>query len=233
MAVRIAAHEARNQLRRATVLSKIRSMSATDPYDLVRRGYDAVSYRYRGDDDAPAEYAEWIDGLRSRLRHGASVLDLGCGCGVPVARSLASHGYAMTGVDISEIQIERARRLVPSATFLNADATRVDFAADSFDAIVCLFVLIHLPVPAQQLLLQRMAAWLRPGGLLLVTTGAAAWTGIEKNWLGGDAPMWWSHPNAATYRRWLSDAGFIVDTEGYVPEGNGGHQLFWAMTDPA
>jgi hypothetical protein len=93
--------------------------------------------------------------------------------------------------------------------------------------------LIHLPKPAQQLLLQRIAYWLRPGGLLLVTTGAVAWTGIEENWLGGDRPMWWSHPDAATYRCWLSDAGFTVDAEDYVPEGNAGHQLFWARTDPA
>jgi len=113
-------------------------MRESDPYDLVRRGYDAVSYRYRSDEDVPADYAEWINGLRYRLHHGASVLDLGCGCGIPVARSLATHGYAVTGVDFSEVQIDRARRLVPSATFLHADATRVDFAAASFDAIVCL-----------------------------------------------------------------------------------------------
>lgn len=219
-------------LRRETVLTKIRVMRESESYELVRRGYDAVSYRYRGDDDAPAEYTEWINGLQCRLHDGASVLDLGCGCGVPVARTLASHGYTVTGVDISEVQIDRARRLVPSATFVNADATRVDFAAASFDAIVCLYVLIHLPQPTQQRLLHRMASWLRPGGALLATTGAAAWTGIEENWLDGDTPMWWSHPDAATYRRWLSDAGFIVDAEGYVAEGNGGHQLFWARTDP-
>jgi 2-polyprenyl-3-methyl-5-hydroxy-6-metoxy-1,4-benzoquinol methylase len=208
-------------------------MRETDPYELVRRGYDAVSYRYRGDADLPPEYAEWINGLRSRLPDGSSVLDLGCGCGIPVARSLASHGYAVTGVDISEVQIDRARRLVPSATFLNADVTRIEFAVASFDAIVCLYVLIHLPAPAQQLLLHRLASWLRPGGLLVATTGAAAWTGIEENWLGGDAPLWWSHPGAATYRRWLRDAGFTVDAEEFVPEGNGGHQLFWARTDAA
>jgi 2-polyprenyl-3-methyl-5-hydroxy-6-metoxy-1,4-benzoquinol methylase len=77
------------------------------------------------------EYAEWIDGLRSRLRQRATVLDLGCGCGVPVASSLASHGYAVTRVDFSEVQIDRARRLVPTPTFLNACATRIAFAAAS------------------------------------------------------------------------------------------------------
>jgi hypothetical protein len=60
-----------------------------DPHvDLVRLGYDAVSERYRGDDDQPPEYAEWLQTLSARLPSHARVLDLGCGCGVPVSREL-------------------------------------------------------------------------------------------------------------------------------------------------
>ena len=40
--------------------------------------------------------------------------------------------------------------------------------------------------------------------------------------------MWWSHADVATYRRWLRQAGFVVLREEYVPEGDGGHSLFWA-----
>lgn len=203
-------------------------MSPSDPYEIVRRGYDVLSYRYRADDDQPPEYATWIDGLRDRLPVGASVLDLGCGCGVPMARSLAAHGCAVTGVDVSRVQIERARSLVPSATFLHANATRLEFAPESFDAVVCLYVVIHLPQPAQQRLFGQIAAWLKPGGRLLATTGSQAWTGTEDNWLGGDAPMWWSHPDAATYRRWLHEVGLTIESEDFVPEGSGGHHLFWA-----
>jgi hypothetical protein len=57
--------------------------------------------------------------------------------------------------------------------------------------------------------------------------------GIEENWLGGGAPMWWSHADAATYRRSLTEAGRTIDAEGFAPEGNGGHQLFWARTATA
>jgi cyclopropane fatty-acyl-phospholipid synthase-like methyltransferase len=42
-----------------------------------------------------------------RVSAGSAVLDLGGGCGVPVARRLAPR-YAMTGVDLSPVQIERA-----------------------------------------------------------------------------------------------------------------------------
>jgi SAM-dependent methyltransferase len=200
----------------------------TDPAEIVRRGYDAVSHRYRGDDDAPAEYLEWLAALRSQLPERARVLDLGCGNGVPVAMALAAAGHDVTGVDVSEVQIERARRLVPEATFRLGDATEVDFPDASFDAVVCLYALIHMPLDRQPALIARIGRWLRPGGWLVATTGASAWTGAEERWLGGEAAMWWSHADAATYRGWIAAAGLRVESEAFVPEGASGHQLFWA-----
>jgi len=32
----------------------------------------------------------------------------------------------------------------------------------------------------------------------------------------------------ATYRAWLEDAGLEVTEQDFVPEGDGGHALFWA-----
>ncbi|MCW6003554.1 class I SAM-dependent methyltransferase [Micromonospora sp. CPCC 205371] len=203
-------------------------MNVPDPTELVRRGYDSLSLRYRGDHDNPAGHASWLAELRLRLPANADVLDLGCGCGVPVARALADNGHQVVGVDLSEVQINRARRLVPKATFLHADATGVAFPDRTFDAVICLYALIHMPLDAQPHVLRRVAAWLRPGGLLLATTGAQAWTGTEDRWLGGTAAMWWSHADAATYRKWIIQAGLDIDAEHFVPEGSSGHQLFWA-----
>jgi len=182
-------------------------MTTDDESELVRRGYNALSYHYRPDDAAEGRYAPWIAELTGRLPAAAAVLDLGCGCGVPVARSLAASGYQVTGVDISEVQIDRARRLVPEGTFLRADATQVRFPTGSFDAIVCLYALIHMPLAAQPQLLRRAASWLRPAGWLLTVAGHSAWTGTDDNWLDGHAPMWWSHADAGTYRTWLEQAG--------------------------
>lgn len=203
-------------------------MPEPDPSEIVRRGYDALSYRYRADDAGPGGYAAWLTALRERVPPGGAVLDLGCGCGVPVARELAGHGLAVTGVDLSEVQVRRARRLVPEARFLRADVTRARFPAAAFDAVVCLYTLIHLPLDEQPPLLARIAGWLRPGGWLLATTGHRAWTGAEDGWLGGGVPMWWSHADAATYRAWIGQAGLEVADEAFISEGDGGHALFWA-----
>jgi 2-polyprenyl-3-methyl-5-hydroxy-6-metoxy-1,4-benzoquinol methylase len=203
-------------------------VTVPDPKDLVRRGYDAASHRYREDDAGDGQYGPWIAALRGRLPAGGAVLDLGCGCGVPVARSLTAEGHGVTGVDLSEVQIRRARELVPEGSFICADAVTVDLPVASFDAVVCLYALIHIPLAEQPSLLARITRWLRPGGWLLATTGHRTWTGTEPDWLGSGAAMWWSHADTATYRSWISRAGLTVVDEGFVPEGTSGHTLFWA-----
>ena len=199
-----------------------------NPVDLVRSGYNALSRYYRGDDDPAHEYDGWLADLQDRLPAAGRVLDIGCGCGVPVARRLSAAGYGVTGVDISDVQIERARQLVPAASFIRADATELDFPTGSFDAVICLYALIHMPLDRQPPLLRLISRWLRPGGWFLVTTGQDAWTGTEDNWLGGPAAMWWSHADADTYRSWISRAGMEITSQQFVPEGDGGHALFWA-----
>lgn len=196
--------------------------------ELVRSGYDELSLRYRADDAGAGAYGPWLDRLRASLPEAARVLDAGCGCGVPVARDLAAAGYRVTGVDVSEVQIERARRLVPQAEFLRADLTEVDFAPGSFDAVVALYSIIHVPLDAQPQLLASFARWLVPGATLLITTGSQPWTGTQAGWLGGSATMWWSQAGTSTYRDWLGAAGFRIASESFVPEGDSGHSLFWA-----
>jgi len=201
-----------------------------DPKELVRRGYDRVSRAYRADAADDGEYAAWLELLETRVAAGAAILDLGCGCGVPVARRL-SRRYAVTGIDLSPVQIERARELVPGATFVCADMSTLEFPAASFSVIVCLFALFHLPLAEQPAILRAAATWLQPGGIFLVTvaSGHQAWTGIENDWLGVEGgDMWWDHADAATYHKWLMDAGFTVELERFVPEGTGGHTFILA-----
>jgi 2-polyprenyl-3-methyl-5-hydroxy-6-metoxy-1,4-benzoquinol methylase len=147
-----------------------------------------------------------------------------------MARQLTALGHQVLGIDISRTQIERAGRLVPNARFLHGDVSDASLEPASFDGIVCLYLLIHLPLPEQQALIRNISVWLRPGGVLLATTGATAWTGQEPNWLGAGAAMWWSHPDAGTYREWLTAAGFTIEHDEFVPEGASGHQLFLARS---
>ena len=86
--------------------------------ELVRSGYDAISMAYRdergranpsGSEDTTA-YENWLDELAELLPDGASVLDLGCGAGVPASRILVDRGFNVTGLDISAVQIRACVR---------------------------------------------------------------------------------------------------------------------------
>jgi SAM-dependent methyltransferase len=198
-----------------------------DPKRVVRAGYDRISGAYRSDtfELEGTWYETALAALTAHLAPGGSVLDLGCGCGIPVARHL-SERFDVTGVDLSDHQIERARRLVPNARFIREDMTSVDFPDDAFDAVVSFWAIIHVPVAEQGALFDAIARWLRPGGILLITVGGSAWTGVEDDWLG--APMYWSHGDPDAYAAALADRRFAVLEEWWIPEDDGGHAAFLA-----
>ena len=202
--------------------------------ETVRRGWNQVSYRYRPRRTSSdcfghlaKEYRGWLAPIGRSLPRGAAVLELGSGTGVPTAR-LLSRSFRVTGVDISDRQVRRARRLVPAARFLRADLSEVDFPARTFAAVVALYSFIHVPRQDHARLFRRVARWLAPGGWFLVTLGHSRYEGREARWLGTHATMLWSHYDAATYRRRLREAGFRIVRQEFVPEDDGGHELFWA-----
>ena len=62
-----------------------------NPKEIVKQGYDKISYNYRSDDGRfmPSDYGGWLAELTPHVSQGAPLLELGCGCGVPVAQILA------------------------------------------------------------------------------------------------------------------------------------------------
>jgi cyclopropane fatty-acyl-phospholipid synthase-like methyltransferase len=206
-----------------------------NPKHIVRSGYDLASHAYRtsSESEHPSVYSRWIDRLTRDVQKGARFLDLGCGCGTPTAKALAAHG-SVVGVDISSVQVQRPRSLVPEATFLCEDMSTVQFPSKSFDAVVSFYAIIHVPLEEQASLFARITTWLKAGGLFVATLGSTSWTGTEQNWLGvPGAEMYWSHTDSNTYREWLTDAGLRVLADEYVREaqGSAGHHLFYAKRD--
>jgi SAM-dependent methyltransferase len=195
---------------------------ARDPKEIVARGYDAIALRYAewaGQIDSPA--LEWIRDLDARLRTGSDVLELGCGRGVPVTRELARR-HRVTGVDISAVQIELARHHVPEAGFLHADATELEVAPASVDAVVAVHVFGHVPAEEQPGLIGRIGAWLRPGGWLLATVGAGkGGEEIDADWLG--APMFFASLDRDAYSPLLQEAGLEPVRDEVLVQNEPGH----------
>ena len=79
---------------------------------------------------------------------GRTILDVGTGTG-RAAIALAGLGASVTGVDASgemlEVAEQKAREAGVSVIFVKGDAHSLTFADRSFDAVVCLRVLMHVP----------------------------------------------------------------------------------------
>ncbi|MBR8743591.1 cyclopropane-fatty-acyl-phospholipid synthase family protein [Nocardiopsis sp. MG754419] len=110
---------------------------------------------------------------RLRLSPGQRVLDVGCGLGQPAARIAAAEDVHVTGVSISREQVKRATELAEKADFASrlefqhGDAMRLPFADASFDAVVAIESIFHMPDREQ--VLAEIARVLKPGGRITLT----------------------------------------------------------------
>lgn len=116
--------------------------------------------------------AGWLD-----IPSGGIVLDVGSGPGnVTASLARGPNGLAL-GVDVSEPMLARAVRAEagPQVGFLRADAGRLPFRDETFDAVVSIAMLQLAPDPSA--VLAEIARVLRPGARMAVmvpTVGRAA-----------------------------------------------------------
>ncbi|MCP1384110.1 class I SAM-dependent methyltransferase [Runella salmonicolor] len=201
-----------------------------NPKLIVQQGYDRLGSRYREhyENANPERYVDWLTKLAQLLPSNANLLELGCADGIPTARFL-SQGFKYLGIDISPVQIELARTNVPNAHFEVADMSILSFPASSFEGIIALYSIIHVPLAEQPALIKAVYQWLKPNGYFLCVVGADEWTGTEANWIESGTLMYWSQADAATYQSWFIESGFKIVEHCFVPEGTSGHAFFFVQ----
>ncbi len=99
---------------------------------------------------------------------GSRVLDLGCGTGAMAAGLLRRYpGVAVTGVDLSESQLQVAARRPERLVLCRADGTALPFPHDTFDVVHASWLLEHVASPVA--VLREVRRVLRSGGFALFT----------------------------------------------------------------
>lgn len=160
---------------------------------IVEDGYDKLFQLYHARRiERFASVASDLDFFLERLVPGCSILDVGCGSGY-IASILETKGFRVIGIDISTNMLELARDNAPRSTFLRMDMKSLEFPKESFDGVLGLYSMIHVPRRYHLGILKRIRRVLRPKGILAIHMGWSDWAGIEENWLGGGVPMYWSH----------------------------------------
>ncbi|KAJ6034845.1 hypothetical protein N7499_002062 [Penicillium canescens] len=150
----------------------------------------------------------------------ATILELGCGAGVPCTQHLASNpSFKITANDISSSQIELAKQTLPdSVTLIQCDMMGLEFKQESFDAVLAMYSIIHLPRDEQITILTRIFGWLKPGGWILANFSEGEFdSSFDEAWLGGKkGVMYWSGWGKEKMRGILGDVGFVVKVDEVV-----------------
>ena len=95
------------------------------------------------------------------------ILEIGCGNGA-LAAALVADGAIVTGIDPNPLAIEQAKLAAPAAEFVQTGAEALPFGKESFDAVVTVNALHHVPVEVMYRSLQEAARVMRPDGQLIV-----------------------------------------------------------------
>jgi len=106
----------------------------------------------------------FLDSFASLLPAGSRILDIGCGDGRKAAY-LLEKGYDVFGIDSSRTAIAHAKK-ISQQRFRVADATRLPFAANSFDAVLSLAVYHCLSAHERRKFVEEVRRVLRRGGII-------------------------------------------------------------------
>ncbi len=107
----------------------------------VRDDYNIISKHFSETRQGlPQEYRFLAD----YIKNGDKILDIGCGNG-RFLYALEDKHAEYCGIDSSEEMIELAKQKFPEAKFFQADATDLPFEDGSFDDIISMATLHHIP----------------------------------------------------------------------------------------
>jgi len=190
---------------------------------IVREGYDKIASVYSSNRNM-FDNREEIQEFMAHLPVGGSVLDVGCGGGIPVLRTLIDHGYNAKGIDFSRGMLEIAKQNVPEGELILGDITKTDFEAELFDGIVSTYAFIHIFRTQHPLLYMKIFKWLKPGGVMLVSTARTEWEEVSHYY---GVPMAWSHPAPRESLQLVKSAGFEVLFERLVTTGD--ETCYWIL----
>lgn len=160
----------------------------------------------------------YLEVLLEKLEPGATLLDLGCGTGTPVAAAILAQGHRVLGVDQAAAMLAHARREFPKQRWIEA-RLETYACAEPYQGALLWDSLFHLERRWHATLLARVIAGLPQGGRLMLTAGgSAADTFVDTMF---DQPFFYdSHPPEAL-RALLLGQGvrILIDEFMDLPDG--------------
>lgn len=197
----------------------------TSPADAVIDLYQRHAATYDGLRGKLLMEGPWLARFRALLAPDATILDIGCGTGQPIARHLNEQGHAVTGVDSAPAMIALCRTRFPEGDWQVADMRRL--ALDRrFGGLIAWDSFFHLTPEDQRAMFKVFANHAAPGAALLFTSGPAHGEAIGS--FAGEA-LYHGSLDPQEYRALLAENGFSVIDHTVEDPSCGGHTIWLAQ----
>ena len=145
----------------------------------LRQHFDLIGVGFRRRSTA---YNRWVYRVRTEsldelfrrhdwLIEGKTVLDVGCGTGYFIDHWLRRGARQVTGLDVTEVSVERLTRRFPNAEFVCADIAEPNLDVDrTFDYVSIFDVLYHIVEEKSfEQAVQNLSRRCRPGSRVIIT----------------------------------------------------------------
>jgi SAM-dependent methyltransferase len=189
-------------------------MSMAMPEPDPSNGYEDIASEFVARREQSGIGAATVRAWARSLNPGTSILDLGCGHGVPISAVLMADGFDVYGIDSSPTLATMFRDRFPRAHVACEPVEDSNFFGRTFDAIVAVGLIFLLSADVQDGLIRRVARALNSGGRFLFTAPAEACT--WKDVLTGHHSL---SLGVGAYKDLLSNAGLALVDE-YLDEGD-------------
>jgi SAM-dependent methyltransferase len=201
---------------------------ARDPADDIPALYERHAFAWAQDRGTRLHLeARWMDRFEALLPPRATLLDIGCGSGMPIAGHFIARGHRLTGIDTSARLIALCRQRFPRHRWALADMRQLALGW-RFDGLLAWHSFFHLAPDAQRAMFPRFQAHAAPGAALMFTSGSAEGESIGS--YRGEA-LHHASLSPAAYRRLLEQHGFeLVDHQAEDPDCGGATVWLARMT---
>ena len=177
--------------------------------------------------DADRRGVSWIDKpyiehFLGLLQEGASILDLGCGGGSPIALHMVAQGFPVTGVDSSPTLISLCRTRMPDQQWIVADMRSLALGR-RFGGVLAWDSFFHLRHEDQRMMFRVFAAHAAPSAILMFNAGFSRGEAVGS--YRGD-PLYHASLDPSEYADLLANFGFEL-IEHSINDPEKGGRIFW------
>lgn len=156
----------------------------------------------------PFDRSEHLERFSMLIEPGKTVLDVGCGDGLPVDEYLVNRGFAVNGIDASARMIELATTNVPGAFYEVKDMFDLQEGEYCVDGVVSLRAMLHIPRAKYRTLLTHFASFMPNGGALLLAMRPDE--GKHAGEAAHSARSPWDQDDAGDNTAEVEDVGFTI-----------------------